>query len=79
VTIRIVAIGGTVYPGSTTEQALRLATRPAADAGAEVQVFGGEYLGALAHYRGAGYEEGNGSELVEAVRAADGLIIAAPG
>ena len=78
-TIRIVAIGGTVYPGSTTEQALRLATRPAAEAGAEVSVFGGRYLGALAHYRGAGYEQGNGGELVEAVRAADGLIVAAPG
>ena len=78
-TIRIVAIGGTVNPGSTTEQALRLATRPATTAGAEVAVFGGDYLAALAHYRGNGYETGNGGELVEAVRAADGLIIAAPG
>ena len=78
-TIRIAAIGGTVYPGSTTEQALRLATRPAAAAGAEVSVFGGEYLATLAHYRGTGYSQGNGGELVEAVRRADGLIIAAPG
>lgn len=78
-TIRIVAIGGTVYPGSTTEQALRLAIRPAIEAGAEVSVFGGAYLGALAHYRGNAYEAGNGGELVEAVRAADGLIIGAPG
>lgn len=78
-TIRIVAIGGTVNPGSSTEQALRLATRPATEAGAVVQVFGGDYLATLAHYRGTGYEAGNGSELVEAVRAADGLIIAAPG
>lgn len=78
-TIRIVAIGGTVHPGSTTEQALRLATRPAAEAGAEVSVFGGDYLDNLVHYRGNTYEAGNGSELVEAVRSADGLIIAAPG
>ena len=78
-TIRIVAIGGTVNPGSSTEQALRLATRPAIEAGAEVRVFGGDYLATLAHYRGTGYEAGNGGELVEAVRAADGLIIAAPG
>lgn len=78
-TIRIVAIGGTVNAGSSTEQALRLATRPAIEAGAEVSVFGGDYLATLAHYRGTGYEAGNGSELVEAVRAADGLIIAAPG
>ncbi len=78
-TIRIVAIGGTVFPGSTTEQALRLATRPASEAGAEVTVFGGDYLATLAHYRGAGYSEGNGGELVEAVRQADGLILSAPG
>lgn len=78
-TISIVAIGGTVHPNSTTEQALRLATRPAEEAGAQVTVFGGEYLGALAHYRGPEYEKGSGSELVEAVRVADGLIIAAPG
>lgn len=78
-TIRIVAIGGTVHPGSTTEHALRLATRPATAAGAAVTVFGGTYLAGLAHYRGTGYEAGNGSELVEAVRAADGVVIAAPG
>lgn len=78
-TIRIVAIGGTVNPGNTTEQALRLAMRPAIEAGAETSVFGGEYLAALAHYRGTGYETGSGSELVEAVRQADGVIISAPG
>lgn len=79
VTIRIVAIGGTVNPGNTTEQALRLAMRPAIEVGAEVAVFGGEYLAALAHYRGTGYRTGSGSELVEAVRQADGVIISAPG
>lgn len=78
-TIRIVAIGGTVNADSATEHALRLATRPAVAAGAQVQVFGGAYLGTLAHYRGTGHEVGSGRELVEAVRAADGLLIAAPG
>lgn len=78
-TIRIVAIGGTVNPDSSTEHALRLATRPAAEAGAQVTIFGGDYLATLAHYRGTGYEQGNGGEFVEAVRAADGIIIAAPG
>lgn len=77
--IRIVAIGGTVNPGSTTEQALRLAIRPAVDAGADVSVFGGDYLASLAHYRGTGYTAASGSELVEAVRRADGVIISAPG
>ncbi|MFA6219683.1 MAG: NADPH-dependent FMN reductase [Erythrobacter sp.] len=78
-TLRIVAIGGTVYPGSTTEMALRYAARPSIAAGAQVTVFGGEYLGALPHYRGTGHGETSGTELVEAVRKADGLIVAAPG
>ena len=77
--IRIVAIGGTVNPGSTTEQALRLAAAEAGKDGAEVQVFGGAYLGALPHYRGEGHTLANGADMVEAVRAADGLLIAAPG
>lgn len=78
-TTRIVAIGGTVNPGSTTEQALRLAAATAGAGGAEVQVFGGAYLAKLPHYGSAEHQKGNGSELVEAVRAADGLLIAAPG
>jgi FMN reductase len=45
----------------------------------DVHLFGGAYLGALPHYRGAGHEPGMGAELVEAVRGADGIIIAAPG
>ena len=78
-TIRIVAIGGTVNPGSTTEQALRLAAAAAGTDGAEVEVFGGPYLAALPHYRGADHTLADGAELVEAVRRADGLLIAAPG
>jgi len=76
---RIVALGGTVNPGSSTEQALRLAGTIAAGEGAEVTVFGGEYLSALPHYRGPGHDAPWGAEMVEAVRAADGLLVAAPG
>ena len=36
---RIVALGGTVKPGSSTEQALRLAASIAGGEGAEVTVF----------------------------------------
>lgn len=78
-TIRIVAIGGTVNPGSTTEQALRLAAASAGADGAEVKVFGGAYLSGLAHYGSEAHQKGDGSELVEAVRGADGVLIAAPG
>lgn len=77
--IRIVAIGGTVNPCSTTEQALRFAAAHAGGDGAEVSVFGGDYLGSLPHYRGAGHDSGSGSELVEAVRRSQGVIVAAPG
>jgi FMN reductase len=78
-TTRIVGIGGTVNPLSSTEQAMRLAAAVAGDAGAEVTIFGGDYLRALPHYRGQGYGIEDGAELVEAVRRADGLIISAPG
>lgn len=78
-TIRIVAIGGTVAPGSTTEQALRVAAAKAGEQGAEVTVFGGEYLAGLPHYRSAAHAKDDGAELVEAVRSADGVLIAAPG
>jgi FMN reductase len=79
VTIRIVAIGGTVNPGSNTEQALQFAAAAAGVDGAMVDVFGGQYLAALPHYRGADHTLADGAELVEAVRRADGLLIAAPG
>ncbi len=78
-TIRIVGIGSTVNRDSSTEQALRLATSTAQDLGAEVTVFGSDYLRALPHYRGEGYGKKDGADLVEAVRCADGLIISAPG
>ncbi|MFN9499398.1 MAG: NADPH-dependent FMN reductase, partial [Erythrobacteraceae bacterium] len=76
---RIVALGGTVNPGSSTEQALRLAASIAGGEGAEVTVFGGEYLTALPHYLGPLHYPSRGAEMVAAVRAADGLLIAAPG
>ncbi len=78
-TTRIVAIGGTVSPGSATELALQAAMASAAAQGAEVALFGGAYLAGLPHYRSSAHEAGNGSEMVEAVRAADGVLIAAPG
>ena len=78
-TIRIVAIGGTVNPASSTEQALRLAAASAGAEGAEISVFGGSYLAGLPHYGGAVHTKADGAELVEAVRRADGILIAAPG
>lgn len=78
-TTRIVAIGGTVNSPSSTEMALRLAAAAAEEAGAEVSVFGGDYLRTLPHYRGEGYGIEDGAELIAAVRRADGIIVCSPG
>lgn len=76
----IVGIGGTASPGSSTEQALALALASAEKAGARIKMFGGEMLASLPHYlTGGASQSAQGHELVEAVRAADGLIIASPG
>lgn len=76
---RIVAIGGTVNPHSSTEQALEVAAAVARAEGAEVVTFDGAYLLDLPHYRGPGHREGAGAEMIEAVRGARGLLIATPG
>lgn len=76
----IVGIGGTATPGSSTEQALALALASAERAGAATRLFGGSELAKLPHYLTPGTNESRaGHELVEAVRAADGVIIASPG
>jgi len=76
----IVGIGGTAAPSSSTEQALALALASAERAGATVKMFGGAPLAALPHYLTEGSaESAEGKALVEAVRAADGIIIASPG
>jgi FMN reductase len=76
----IVGIGGTASPASSTEQALALALASAERAGATVKMFGGELLAALPQYLTDGTAtSAEGKALVEAVRAADGLIVASPG
>lgn len=76
----IVGIGGTATPGSSTEQALILALASAEQAGARIKLFGSETLANLPHYlTGGSSKSPQGHELVTAVRAADGLIIASPG
>ncbi|WP_114228037.1 MULTISPECIES: NADPH-dependent FMN reductase [Sphingomonas] len=78
-TRRIVAIGGTIRPGSSTERALAIAAAAAADEGAEVATFDGAYMARLPHYRGPDWSAADGKDLIEAVRAADGVILASPG
>lgn len=75
----IVGVGGTLRAGSSSEAALRVALEEAADRGADVECFSAERLqlplynpDELARTPAAG-------ELVDAFRAADGIIIASPG
>nr|WP_106858352.1 NAD(P)H-dependent oxidoreductase [Caballeronia novacaledonica] len=77
---RVVGIGGTTRPQSSTERALAFALRGAQESGASVQRFGGAFLHSLPHYAPESRElTDEQHELIEAVRAADALIIATPG
>ncbi|WP_321893445.1 NADPH-dependent FMN reductase [Paraburkholderia tropica] len=77
--VRIVAIGGTVRQGSSTEKALRLVLRSARESGADVQLFAGAdlELPLYAPERAERTEESN--SLIEALRAADGVVLGSPG
>ena len=78
--LQIVGLGGTTTEPSSTERALSIALAAAEGAGAEIRMFGGAFLKGLPHYgpKSAG-RTGAEEELLAAVRAADGLIIASPG
>jgi FMN reductase len=76
----VVGVGGTARPGSSTERALAAALRAAEAAGAETRLFGGEFLARLPHFNpSGGVVTPEQAELVEAVRRADGLVVASPG
>ena len=76
----IVGIGGTASPNSSTEQALALALAAAERAGARIEMFGGASLASLPHYLTDGTATApEGRRLIDAVRAANGVIIASPG
>lgn len=76
----IVGIGGTIRAGSTTETALICSLRSAEALGAETRLFGGEFLAKLPIFDPRpGDPTPEQLELVEAMRKADGVIIASPG
>lgn len=77
--MNVVGIGGSTRAGSQSEQALRIALRGAADAGATTTLITGEDL-QLPFYDVAIAERSPAArELVEAIRRADGLIVVSPG
>jgi FMN reductase len=77
--MKVLGIGGTLRPGSSSEQALRIALAAAAERGAATEIFTARDL----HF--PMYDPGNGpldpaaARFIDAVRRADGLIIATPG
>ena len=78
--VKIVGLGGTAKPASSTECALRVALGAAAAQGAGTLLFDGPFLSNLPIYgTPAGDASADGKALVEAIRAADGVILASPG
>ena|SRR5579871_5478605 len=76
----IVGIGGTVRTPSSSERVLTAALAAAEAAGARTQLFGGEILSRLPIYNPTdGVDPPERTALVEAVRQADGVIVATPG
>jgi FMN reductase len=76
----IVGIGGTVRTPSSSERVLSLALAAAEAQGARTRLFGGEALARLPIYNPS--DPGDPPDrlaLVEAVRGADGVIVATPG
>lgn len=75
----IVGLGGTVRAQSSTESALRIALDAAKDNGARTELFGGSALARLPMYDPDSPKVEEALRLVDALRRADGVIIASPG
>ena len=77
---RIVGIGGTTRPGSSTEKALRFALSACEELGATTACFPGAELARLAHYAPELQDRTETAlRLLEELRRADGVIVASPG
>lgn len=78
--LHIVGLGGTTRPGSSSEQAMRIALGRAEARGATTRVFGGTELAQLPMYTPEGTERHPiARSLVEELRRADGVVISSPG
>ena len=76
----VVGLGGTARPDSSTEKALAIALSSAERAGARVQLIGGDLLAQLPHYLTVEVASSPAAlTLLDALRSADGVIIASPG
>lgn len=79
-TVTVVGIGGSVRPDSQSERAMQAALFGAQEAGAKVHAIPGNSLGGLPFYDpDVSSRSEVARELVEALRAADGVILSSPG
>ena len=76
-TVNVVGIGGSLRPGSQSERALRIALAGAEAAGARTTAITGN--GLLLPFYDPAVVPSPASELVEAVRVADGVLLVSPG
>lgn len=75
----IVGLGGTTAPGSSTDRALAVALAVAEMRGCRTRSFDGAFLSRLPLYSIPIERTAEEMELVDAVRASSGLIVASPG
>jgi FMN reductase len=75
----VTGIGGTVRVGSTSEIALRVALEGAQAAGAQVRMFGAAELDLPFYDPKSPARTEKALQLIEALRASDGIIVASPG
>lgn len=77
---KVVGLGGTTRPGSSSEVALRVALQAAEEKGADTTIFTGRELASLPIFDpqiASGTALAN--QLINALRTADGVIVASPG
>ncbi|HEY3737208.1 MAG TPA: NAD(P)H-dependent oxidoreductase [Jatrophihabitans sp.] len=77
--MRIIGIGGTQRDGSGSELAMRIALEAARTLGADVECFAGPRIELPMYNPAAPDRTSAATELIEAVRSADGVILASPG
>ncbi|WP_190819414.1 NADPH-dependent FMN reductase [Saccharopolyspora pogona] len=78
-TVTVVGIGGSVRPDSQSERALNAALAGAREAGAKVHAITGSSLSMPFYDPQLTERTDNALELVDALRTADGVILASPG
>ena len=74
----IVGLGGTTRPGSTSERALQVALELAASSGCETRLFGAVAMPTETYDPARAERSREATEMVDALRRADGVLIATP-